>query len=43
MIIKSRRLDELLNDLVLQNEDTVKETIEELLEKEYIQEEKMAK
>ncbi|CAD8198150.1 unnamed protein product [Paramecium octaurelia] len=43
MIIKSRRLDELLNDLVLQNEDTVKETIEELLEKEQIQEEKMAK
>ncbi|CAD8175439.1 unnamed protein product [Paramecium pentaurelia] len=43
MIIKSRRLDELLNDLVLQNEDTVKETIEQLLEKEQIQEEKMAK
>ncbi|CAD8188607.1 unnamed protein product [Paramecium octaurelia] len=43
MIIKSRRLDELLNDLVLQNEDTVKETIEELLEKEQVQEEKMAK
>ncbi|CAD8107720.1 unnamed protein product [Paramecium sonneborni] len=43
MIIKSRRLDELLNDLALQNEDTIKETIEELLEKEQIQEDKMSK
>lgn len=32
MIIKSRRMDELLNDLTIQNDDTeVKESIEELL------------
>ncbi|CAK57883.1 unnamed protein product (macronuclear) [Paramecium tetraurelia] len=44
MIIKSRRMDELLNDLTIQNDDTeVKESIEELLQKEQMQEEKMAK
>ncbi|CAK66707.1 unnamed protein product (macronuclear) [Paramecium tetraurelia] len=44
MIIKSRRMDELLNDLAIQNDDTeVKESIEELMQKEQMQEEKMAK
>ncbi|CAD8084890.1 unnamed protein product [Paramecium primaurelia] len=44
MIIKSRKLDELLNDLAIQNDDTeIKESIEELIQKEQIQEEKMAK
>ena len=32
MIIKSRRMDELLNDLAIQNDDTeIKESIEELI------------
>jgi hypothetical protein len=43
MIIKSRKLDELLNDLALQQEDTqTKETVEDLIKKESEQEDKMA-